>query len=65
MNVGRLEHGSTCKLKQFHHPDEEGNVHGDGPTTDTTGCNNEGQILREREALNLDVGQKTQFQDSN
>lgn len=51
--------------KQLHHSDGEGNADGDSPTTDTIERNNEGQILREQEALNLDVGQKTQFRDSN
>lgn len=67
MDLGSKQHREEIlgKLKQFHHSDEEHHVDGDRPTTDTMGYNNEGQILREKEALNLDVRQKTQFHDSN
>lgn len=74
MNVRRLKQGFRGKQyreeirhegKQFHHSDGEGNVDGDSPTTDTIEGNNQGQILGEKEALNLDVGQKPQFHDSN
>lgn len=66
MDLGSKQHREEIlgKWKQFHHS-EECDVDGDGPTTVTTECNNEGQILGEKETLNLDVGQKTQFHDSN
>lgn len=38
---------------------------GDSPTTDTIEGRDQGQVLREKEALNVGVREKTQFRDTN